>query len=131
MTKANLQKLVLAILSAAIFGSFTWIRDMDLRMAIIEDDLDETVTIIGVLHPPSPSPSAILAPPELMRAGLVPTGDGCGPRCKKRRQKLKELRPERPPPDAAPSPDGSTDGGPQEAPDAAEDPGVAPDVPGC
>lgn len=131
MTRENLQKLVLAILSAAIFGGWTWIRDIETRIAIIEDDLDETVTIIGALHPPSPSPSAMYGAPELLQAGILPLGDGCGARCKERRGKLRELRPDRPPPDAGPSPDGSEDEGAQEAPDAAGDPGRSPDVPGC
>ena len=54
MTKDNLNKLVLTIITATIFGGWNWIRDIETRIAIIEDDLDETVTVIGVLHPPSP-----------------------------------------------------------------------------
>ena len=132
MSRQNLQKLVLAILSAAIFGGWTWIRDIETRLAIIEDDLDEAVSIIGILHPPSPSPTAIYDAPELMEAGLVPTGGGCNARCKKRRQRLRELRPQKEaPPDAGAPSDTEDDQGPQEPPDGGSDPGVAPDVPGC
>ena len=116
MTKDNLNKLVLTIITATIFGGWNWIRDIETRIAIIEDDLDETVTVIGVLHPPSP-----IRPATFFADAIA--SDKCGPRCQARRKNLRDLKPD------APTPDAGDDNEGQEAPDEGRDPGV--DVPGC
>lgn len=122
MTKDNLTKLVLTLLTASLFGGWSWIRDIETRIAILEDDLDETVTVIGVLHPPSPIRPAVFAAAEFLE--LAAPGK-CGPRCESRRKKLRKLKPQEKIKDVKPSPDAE----PEESPDANEDPGV--DVPGC
>ena len=122
MKQEALQKLGLAILSACIFGSWPWIRDIETRLVIIEDDLDEAVNVIGALHPPShkiPSSELIRTDLKFKTAGPSSTADDdCDDRCKRRRAKLKGLKP------------GPDNGSQEETPDAGSDPGVV-DVPGC
>jgi alpha/beta superfamily hydrolase len=45
-------KLIMALLTAALLGGFSFVKDIESRLAVIEDDLDETVKIVGSLHPP-------------------------------------------------------------------------------
>ena len=39
-------------MTASIIAGFSFIKDVESRLAIIEDDLGETVEVVGMLHPP-------------------------------------------------------------------------------
>ena len=47
--------IAVAVVTSAIIGGFVWVQDIGTRVAIIEDDLGETVDVISLLHPPSSS----------------------------------------------------------------------------
>ena len=42
-----------SVLTATMLGGAAWVRDVDIRLSIVEDDLTETVEIVGLLHPPT------------------------------------------------------------------------------
>ena len=42
-----------SLMTASIIAGFSFIKDVESRLAIIEDDLGETVEVVGMLHPPS------------------------------------------------------------------------------
>jgi|TARA_Y100000310_G_scaffold239067_1_gene242618 hypothetical protein len=42
----------MALLTAALLGGVSFVKDIESRLAVIEDDLNETVKIVGSLHPP-------------------------------------------------------------------------------
>ena len=44
--------IVASLLTTAILGGFSFIKEVESRLAIIEDDLGETVEVVGLLHPP-------------------------------------------------------------------------------
>lgn len=44
--------IVATLLTTAILGGFSFIKEVESRLAIIEDDLGETVDVVGMLHPP-------------------------------------------------------------------------------
>lgn len=44
--------LAVSLGTAAILGGAAWVRDIDVRVALLEDDLTETVEIVALLHPP-------------------------------------------------------------------------------
>lgn len=41
-----------SLMTASIIAGFSFIKDVESRLAIIEDDLGETVEVVGMLHPP-------------------------------------------------------------------------------
>tara|TARA_R110000744_G_scaffold44498_4_gene99248 strand:- start:1173 stop:1499 length:327 start_codon:yes stop_codon:yes gene_type:complete len=43
---------VASLLAAAILGGFSFIKQVESRLAVIEDDLGETIEVVGLLHPP-------------------------------------------------------------------------------
>lgn len=42
-----------AVATSAIIGGFVWVQEVSTRLALVEDDLGETVDVISLLHPPS------------------------------------------------------------------------------
>ena len=41
-----------SLMTATIIAGFSFIKEVESRLAIIEDDLGETVEVVGMLHPP-------------------------------------------------------------------------------
>tara|TARA_Y100000296_G_C5031220_1_gene184947 strand:+ start:105 stop:437 length:333 start_codon:yes stop_codon:yes gene_type:complete len=46
---------IASLMTTAIIGGFSFIKQVESRLAVIEDDLGETVEIVGMLHPPQRS----------------------------------------------------------------------------
>jgi len=47
----RLASIALGLMGSAIVGGAVWVRDMDVRVALLEDDLTETVETMAILHP--------------------------------------------------------------------------------
>ena len=75
-------KVLPALVIASILGGFAWVRDVDGRLLIIEDDLTEAIEVVRMLHPPRIAADS--APPVLLTAP--------SPKADKRRQMLQSLK---------------------------------------
>lgn len=81
MSEASLNKKIAggscALAVAALAWAGSWVLDIEKRVAILEDDTDEVVQVIALLHPPQP--------------GVTPTGKA-ETRQEARRSALEALR---------------------------------------
>jgi len=50
--KDKINGTVAALVTAALVGGFAWVQEIGTRLALVEDDLGETVDVIALLHPP-------------------------------------------------------------------------------
>ena len=79
--KDRLNGIVAALVTASLLGGFAWVQEIGTRLALVEDDLGETVDVIALLHPPTRA--------ELRTASEVfHTSD----KHEQRRRKLKQLK---------------------------------------
>ena len=89
MVKLNLTGILTTLLTTLIVGGFVWVQEIGTRLALVEDDLSETVDVISLLHPPQRA--------ELhLRTPVFHTSD----KHEQRRSKLEQLKQqcEEPPP---------------------------------
>jgi len=62
MSKDRLAGILTALFLSGIGGGYLWVQDVSVRLSLVEDDLGETVDVIGILHPPSPSAALTVEP---------------------------------------------------------------------
>lgn len=62
MSKDRLAGIVTALVLSGIGGGYVWVQDVSVRLSLVEDDLGETVDVIGILHPPSPTAALPVEP---------------------------------------------------------------------
>lgn len=74
--------IAVAVVTSAIIGGFVWVQDVSTRMALIEDDLGETVDVIALLHPPSKSARLVADQEAFLTGG----------KSEQRRSKLQQLK---------------------------------------
>ena len=74
--------IAVTVVTSAIIGGFVWVQDVSTRLALVEDDLGETVDVISLLHPPSKT-TELVADQEVFF-----TGD----KGERRRSKLEQLK---------------------------------------
>jgi hypothetical protein len=88
MVKLNLTGILTTLLTTLIVGGFVWVQEIGTRLALVEDDLGETVDVISLLHPPQRA--------ELLQEQVFHTSD----KHEQRRSKLEQLKQqcEEPPP---------------------------------
>ena len=80
----RIQAIIVALIVAAIIGGWNWMQDMTTRVAIIEDDLTETIEVLHTLIQPRPRrPAAVREIKERKKRKQT--------RRAKRRSQLKEL----------------------------------------
>ena len=84
MSKDRLSGMVTALVLSGIGGGYIWVQDVSVRLSLGEDDLGETVEVIGLLHPPSPSASLPVQPLFLT--------DGKEEKHEERKRALQKLR---------------------------------------
>ena len=84
MSKDRLLGMASALIVSAIGAGFVWVQDIGTRLALVEDDLTETVDVMMVLHPRSPSASL---PP-----GSFFLADGKQQQHQERKRALNQLR---------------------------------------
>jgi hypothetical protein len=89
----HLVKIAVALVTSAIVGGFVWVQEMSTRLALVEDDLGETVDVIALLHPPQRA--------ELLQEQVFHTGD----KREQMKSKLEQLKQQI----AAPPPKGDDD----------------------
>lgn len=81
----RIQGIVVALLIAAIIGLFNWVQGMNTRVAILEDDLDETIVAVEQIMVPEP-------PKAEARVESARTVKPTESRRAKRKKLLRELR---------------------------------------
>jgi hypothetical protein len=78
--KDRLNGFLAAVITASLMGGFAWVQEMSIRLALVEDDLGETVDVISLLHPPQRA--------EVLQQPAFHTSD----KAEQRRSKLEQLR---------------------------------------
>ena len=84
MSKDRLASMVTALVLSGIGGGYLWVQDVSVRLSLVEDDLGETVDVIGMLHPPSPTAALPVEPLFLT--------DGKEDKHEERKRALQKLR---------------------------------------
>ena len=62
MSKDRLLGMISTLVVSAIGAGFLWVQAIGTRVALIEDDLTETVDVMMVLHPRGPAASLAVEP---------------------------------------------------------------------
>ncbi len=57
---------IASLMTTSIIAGFSFIKQVESRLAVIEDDLGETVEVVGMLHPPQRS--SVHVTPEIYYA---------------------------------------------------------------
>ena len=57
---------IASLMTTAVIAGFSFIKQVESRLAVIEDDLGETVEVVGMLHPPQRS--SVHVTPEIYYA---------------------------------------------------------------